>query len=268
MKNYVFRGYGKEIASDELKKPFNIKRDISVIIPTYNEAENIEKIIFAIEKNLKKTKFKDSYEILVIDDNSTDKTAQIIDTLAKKGNFIAVHRYGKRGLFSAVNDGIFIANGAYVLTMDADFSHPPILIPQMVGNLEQYDVIIASRYTPGGGMNGPTVRVYGSRLLNRLCIFIAGLDVSDFGGQFRLFKKNKYLQIRFKYPSNFAEYGIELFFRAKKLKFRIKEIPFVYNFREQGTSKMGNVTKLPLLGLRYLRTAIMIRFEKLFGLGG
>ena len=266
MRNYVCIGYGKKIEFDKIGAPFNIIKKISVVIPTYNEEENVNRIVNAVKYNLNKTQFKDSYEIIVVDDNSKDKTPEIIDKLAKKNKVIALHRYGKRGLFSAVNDGISVANGKYVLTMDADFSHPPEIIPQIVKNAEKYDAVVASRYIRGGGVKGVNLfRRTGSVVLNLLCVLIAGLPVSDCGGQFRLFNKDKYSKIKYKYGSYFAESGIELFFRAKQLKFRIKEIPFVYEFRERGSSKMGNLKKLPVLGIRYLRTALKLRMEKLRG---
>lgn len=268
MKNYICLGYGKKYEFNEIKKPFKINKKLSVIIPTYNEEENIEGIVNEVINNLRKTKFKNNYEIVVLDDDSKDKTPQIIDGLSKKDNFIALHRYGKRGLFSAVNDGIAIANGEYVLTMDADFSHPPKIIPEMLCGVEKYDAVVASRYIKGGGVQGVNaMRRLGSVALNWMCIFIAGLGVSDFGGQFRSFNKNKYSQIKFRYDSSFGEYGIELFFRAKQLGFKIKEVPFVYEFREKGNSKMGTLKKLPALGLRYLGTSLKLRFEKLFGKG-
>ncbi len=263
MESYIFLGYGKRKETNRLKKVVSAKKEISVIIPAYNEAGNIEKIVKAVEENLKKTNFGKSYEIIVVEDNSKDKTGEIIDKLAKKENFIALHRYGKKGLFSAVSDGILISNGKYILTLDADFSHPPELIPKMVKYAQKYDAVIASRYIKGGSMRAPFIRIYGSKILNWMCIFVAGLDVSDFGGQFRLFNKSKYEQIKFNTESRFAEYGIELFYRAKKLGFSVKEIPFVYKFREEGTSKMGNMFKLPVLGFSYLRTAFKLRFENL-----
>jgi len=264
MKNYACLGYGKKFEFDKLRKPFNFVKRISVIIPTYNEEENVGGLVKAVESNLDTTQFKNSYEIIVVDDNSKDKTPDIIDKLAKKEEIIALHRYGKRGLFSAVNDGITIANGKYVLTMDADFSHPPELIPEIVKHAEKYDAVVASRYISGGGVRRVNaLRKMGSVILNWLCVFIAGLPVSDCGGQFRMFNKDKYSRIKYRYDSVFAEYGIELFFRAKQLKFRIKEIPFVYEFREKGNSKMGNMKKLPVLGLMYLKTAFKLRMEKL-----
>ena len=229
---------------------------VSIILPVYNASTHLKSSLHSL---LSQTYA--NIEIIVIDDNSKDGTPRIMDRLSKTGNFIALHRYGKKGLFSAVQDGIFIANGDCILTMDADFSHPPELIPELVKYADDYDAVVASRYTTGGGMNAPFIRFYGSRILNWLCVFIAGLEVSDFGGQFRLFKKNKYSQLIFQYPSRFGEYGIELFYRAKKLKFKIKEIPFTYQFRERGKSKMGSMVKLPQLGLKYLLMALKLRVE-------
>ena len=261
MKKYMYVGYGKKIKLSDLRKTLNKKRKISIILPTYNEEENIKNIVKAIKKNLKKSKFSNSYEIIIVDDNSKDKTPNIIDNLAKKRNFIALHRYGARGLFPSIRDGIFIANGEYVLTMDADFSHPPELIPKMINYSDKYDIVYCSRFVKDGGMKAPYIRKYGSMLLNKICIFLSGLDVSDFGGQFRLIKKESYLKINFRYNSKFAEYGLELFYRAKKLGLKAKSIPFIYEFREKGKSKMGSILNLPNLGINYLKRAVQLRLE-------
>ncbi len=264
MKNYLFAGYGIKAKFDSLKNPVNLKKKLSIVLPTYNEGKNIKKMVDIVRENLKSTDFKDSYEIIVIDDNSKDETPGVIDKLAKGANFIALHRYGKRGLFSAIQEGIWVSNGEYVMTMDADFSHPPELIPKFLKHADKYDIVYGSRYIKDGGMEAPFVRLWGSRILNLMCIVVAGLNVSDFGGQFRLFRKSSYEKIKFRYESRFAEYGIELFYRAKKLGLKTKAIPFTYVFREEGKSKMGNFKKLPFLGLKYLKTAVKLRMEKLF----
>lgn len=264
MKDYICSGYKRRIESDKIRRFFNKKRKISVIIPTYNEEENIKKITKAIEENIKKSKFKNSFEIIVVDDNSKDRTSEIIDELAKKNNFIALHRYKQRGLLSAINDGVFIANGDFFLTLDADFSHPPDLIPEMIKDIDKYDGVIYSRYVAGGGMRAPLLRIYGAKILNKMCILLAGIKVSDFGGQFRMFNKEKYSKIKFRYVASFAEYGLELFYRAENLGFKIKEIPFVYEFRKEGKSKMGGLIKLVFLGVKYLKMAFKLRIEKLF----
>ncbi len=264
MKNYAFTGYGMNVKFDTLKNPVKTNKKLSIVLPTYNEGKNIKKTIEAIKKNLKNTDFENDYEIIVVDDNSKDETPDIIDNFASKDNFIALHRYGKRGLFSAVQEGIWISNGEFVMTLDADMSHPPELIPSFLKHADKYDFVYGSRYTNGGGMQAPFIRVWGSRILNLMCIVIAGLNVSDFGGQFRLFRKKSYEKIKYKYDSKFGEYGIELFYRAKKLGFKTKAVPFTYAFREEGESKMGNFKKLPSLGLKYLRTAVRLRMEGLF----
>ncbi|MDP4039116.1 MAG: glycosyltransferase [Candidatus Pacearchaeota archaeon] len=261
MENYFCVGYRRKIKFDKIESKFGIERKISIVIPTYNEEENLENIVEEIIKNLKKTKFKNSYEIVVVDDDSKDKTPKIMDELARRGNFVALHRFGKRGLFSAVMDGIKIANGKYVLIMDADFSHPPKLIPEFTKYAGKYDIVSGSRFVKGGGNEEPFVRKIGTAILNKSCSIILGLRVKDLGGQFRLFDKEKFSKIKFKYDSKFAEYGMELFYRAKQERFRVKEIPFVYKFRESGKSKMGNLFEVILLGFKYIGRAFHLRFE-------
>lgn len=258
---YIFNGYGRKVESSKLKKPFSVKQKLSIVIPTYNEAENIERIIKSIIVQLKKTDFKKDYEFVIVDDDSKDDTPRIIDFLSKKYPVIAVHRIGLRGLFSAISDGIFVANGEYILTMDADFSHPPELIPEMLRQANKADIVYATRFSDGGGMVAPPIRKYGSRVLNMACRIIGNLSTTDFGGQFRLMKKEKYEKILFKYDSVFGEYGIELFYRAQKLRYKLKSVPFVYKFRKEGNSKMGSSLKIIKLALIYLGRTMRLRFE-------
>ena len=253
---------GKSLKFDKINGSLRKEGEFSVIVPTYNESENIKNLIEEIRKNIKKTKFSNSYEIVIVDDNSKDGTSEIIDSLSKNKDVVALHRYGMKGLFSAVGDGIKISSGKYVLTMDADFSHPPELIPKFIKNSDENDIVYGSRYVKGGGIKRVALtRKICSKILNVLCIFIAGLNVSDFGGQFRLFRKESYEKITYEYPSNFAEYGIELFYRAKKLGLKMKAIPFTYEFREKGKSKMGNLKNLFILGKDYLLMALRLRLE-------
>src|SRR3989344_1267101 len=146
---------GRSIEGDSLRRISNGERKLSVVIPTYNE-ECISKLVDAIEDNLRKTSMKDNYEIIIVDDGSKDKTPAIMDELAKdrKRNVVALHRKGIRGLFSAVRDGISIANGKHILTMDADFSHPPEIIPKMLSHADKHDIVSGSRFVKGGKMEG------------------------------------------------------------------------------------------------------------------
>lgn len=263
MKSYVFVYKGKKVTKSEPKNPFLTERNLSVVIPTYNEEENLENIVNAVEKNIKKTKMKDSFEIIIVDDDSKDSTPEIMNKLAKSGKIIAVHRKGIKGIFSAVDDGIHIANGKFILTLDSDFSHPPELIPKMIIQMKEKTIVYGSRYSKGGGMKQKQMyRNYGSVILNWLCRKIARVKSKDFGGQFRVFSKKDYLKIKFRYESFFGDYGLELFYRAERLGISEIDVPFVYISRIEGHSKMGDFFKIFSLGLKYLKLATKLRLEK------
>lgn len=259
MKNYTCKGYEKAIESDEINRFFKIEKKISIVIPTYNEEENIAKTVGEIEKAMNTTEYKGDYEVLVVDDNSKDKTPFIIDNLARKGNFIALHRNNKRGILSAIIDGVKAANGEFVLMMGADLSHPPEKIPEMLKYMKEFDIISGSRYIAEGGMDAPFLRKWGSFYLNKICAMIIGLKFKDITGVFHLMKKENFLKIKFKHDAVFGEFDFEFFKRALENGFSIKEIPFVYKFREEGDSKMKNVFRI---GRIYLKRAIELRREE------
>jgi len=260
MVSYVCVGYGKKKTISSAKKCFEIKKDVSIILPTYNEEKNIPKIIESIRKNFKGL----NYEIVILDDNSSDKTPEIIDNSAKKGDILAIHRTGKKGYFSAYYDAILISNGEYVLTMDSDMSHPAETARSFWDFKKDWDIVSGSRYMEGGGMEAPFLRKYGSEWLNRICSFIIGLKQTDIAGDFHLMKKSKFCQIEFRYPAVFGEFDFELFYRARKKGFKIKEIPFVYRFREEGESAMGSgaadAKKLAKFAWAYVKMALRLRF--------
>lgn len=143
---------------------------ISIIIPTYNERENIEKLIPLIDVYLKGL----DYEIIVVDDNSPDGTAAVAEALSSKYPVRVVKRPRKMGLSSAIHSGIRVASGEAIVVMDADFQHSPSLIPRLVKRLEECDVVIASRYVRGGGVRGFTLwrrlMSIGATLLARLLV--------------------------------------------------------------------------------------------------
>lgn len=125
--------------------------DVSVVLPTYNERDNIVPLIAAIDREL--TGVGISYEVVVVDDNSPDGTAQAVrDHYADRTNVRLFVRSEGRGLATAIAYGIRHAEGECVAVMDTDFNHDPALLPQMVRFLEYYDIIIGSRFTMGGGM--------------------------------------------------------------------------------------------------------------------
>lgn len=232
--------------------------DSIVIIPTYNEKENIEKIIravFALEKK---------FNILVIDDGSPDGTAKIvhrlIDTEFNNRLFI-LERSGKLGLGTAYITGFKWAlqnNYDYIFEMDADFSHDPADLPRLYSAChdEGYDVAIGSRYVSGVNVvNWPIGRVLMSYYASAYVRTVLGIGLRDTTAGFVCYRR-KVLEtidlehIRFK---GYA-FQIEMKYSALRLGFKIKEVPVVFVNRELGTSKMsGGIFSEALFGVMRLR---------------
>ncbi|NQV08590.1 glycosyltransferase, partial [Candidatus Woesearchaeota archaeon] len=226
---------------------------VSIILPTYNEEGNIERLINKISKILGNQK----YEIVIVDDDSRDKTSEIINKHSKSSKVVGVHRYGKRGIFSAILDGVKACSGEFIMIMDSDFSHPPELIPYLISYSNEYDVVSGSRFLRRSGIEAPFLRKYGTIMLNIFCKIILGLKPKDLTGGFHIIKKDKFNQLNFKYKTIWGEFDMEFFWRASQKKFTIKEVPFIYKFREEGTSKSENLLKY---GYIYAKRALQLRF--------
>ncbi|MDW8033847.1 MAG: glycosyltransferase, partial [Nitrososphaerota archaeon] len=147
---------------EEAGKKSSLKKELSLIIPTYNEAENIPELLERIEASLKNL----DAEIILVDDNSPDGTANLTETLGKKyGNVKVLRRPYKKGLASAVLDGLKLTEADVVAVMDADLQHPPELLPKMYEKLKQgYVLAVASRYVKGGKIEGWSL---GRKLLSK-----------------------------------------------------------------------------------------------------
>lgn len=238
--------------------------DSIIIIPTYNEKENIEKIIraiFGLEKE---------FHILVIDDGSPDGTAKIvhglIDTEFNDRLFI-LERSGKLGLGTAYITGFKWAlehSYEYIFEMDADFSHDPNDVPRLHSAChdEGYDVAIGSRYVSGVNVvNWPIGRVLMSYFASKYVRFVTGFQVHDTTAGFKCYKR-KVLEtieldkVRFK---GYA-FQIEMKFTAYKIGFKIKEVPVIFVNRREGVSKMnGSIFGEAFFGVMRLRLDGWIR---------
>ncbi len=214
-----------------------------VVLPTYNEAENLPEIVSAIfELNIDRT------EILIIDDNSPDGTGQIADELAAKsqGGVRVIHREGKLGLGTAYIVGFRYAleHGAdYVVQMDSDFSHPPKYIPIMLEAIKDCDVVIGSRYVKGGGVDSkwsPLRRFlswWGNSVYARL---ILGLSVHDATGGFKCFRREALAKLDLdNIKSQGYAFQVEVNYACQKKGYRVKEIPIIFPDRVKGKSKMS-----------------------------
>lgn len=232
-----------------------MSRKIAVCIPTYNEKENIIKIIEAVHAELKDA------DILVVDDNSPDNTAGIVNEYMKNAGFVSIKvRNSKEGLGAAYVDGFntLIERGYNVIIqMDADFSHKPEYLPEMIKKInEGYDVVIGSRYVKGGGTrNWNIIRRIISRGGSLYASTILMLGVHDVTAGFKCWNAD-ILKNVISTPLVLSGFGfqIEMAFRTKVTGAKVYELPIVFPDREEGVSKMsGKIFKEALFGVWKLR---------------
>lgn len=207
---------------------------ISIIIPTYNEKENIGRLIKKIFEISRERKLK--LEVIVVDDNSKDGTQGVVSSLSKTYRVKLLKRPKKMGLSSAVFDGFKMAKGDIVGVMDADFSHPPEKIPELVKALKNSDLAIGSRYARGGKVKDrPVIR----SIISLVAVLIARsffhLKVKDPVSGF-FFLKRKLIE-GIKLESKGFKILLEILVKNKDKK--IREIPFVSVERRRGKSKFG-----------------------------
>ena len=210
------------------------------MIPTYNESENIEDLILAINRlglNLL---------ILVVDDSSPDGTAEIVRRMQRKfKNIMLVVRPGKMGLGTAIRDGFRILSSLtnrpdHVITMDADFSHNPRDIPRFLQYAEKgYDLIVGSRYIRGGEIKGwSPSRMIISRTANKIAKTLIRLPVNDFTSGFRCYSMKYILKATPNLKSRRFEIQVETLKQAQQLKMKVTEIPITFEDRKKGKSKL------------------------------
>ncbi len=210
-----------------------------VIVPTYNERENIAAIIKAVLKE------SAELEILVVDDNSPDGTAKIVAEMQKEnGKIHILKRNGKMGLGSAYVAGFKFAiqqKYDYILEMDADFSHDPDEIPRMLEAIKNNDLVIGSRYLNGiNVVNWPLRRLILSYFAAKYVRFITGMPLNDPTGGFKCFRREVLEKIDLDdIISDGYSFQIEMNFRTWCNNFRIKEIPIIFTDRRSGHSKMS-----------------------------
>ena len=210
-----------------------------VVIPTYNEAENIPRLIPAV--------LQQSWEIdvLVVDDGSPDGTAKIVKDMGQENTRIhLLERLGKMGLGSAYVAGFKFAlerGYQFVFEMDADFSHNPNEIPNFLAKAAEFDLVVGSRYTNGVRvLNWPIKRLLLSYTANVYTRFMTGIPLHDATGGFKCFRRSVLEAINLdKIKSNGYAFQIEMSFKAWKKGFRIAELPIVFLDRSSGTSKMS-----------------------------
>ena len=230
----------------------------AVVVPTYNEADNIERLVAQIlALNL-------DLHVIIVDDNSPDGTGEIADRLAAAdGRVQVIHRQGKLGLGTAYIAGFkkALSQGVpFVMSMDADFSHDPGHIPAMVQKGASCDLVIGSRYVKGGGTRDCTVlRRLLSRGANLFARIMLGLHAHDCTAGFRCYRRHvlEAIELDTIFSSGYS-FLIEMLYRCQKKGFSVGEVPIIFVNRQQGASK---ISRLEIIKAIY--TVLRLRWRRL-----
>lgn len=220
--------------------------DLSIVIPALNEASNLEQLLPALTACLRTMDI--GWEILVIDANSPDNTREV-----SQRHGATYIQENKPGYGSAVLHGVSEARGAYVLTMDADLSHPAEIIESLWAARAKAEIIVASRYVEGGKADQNLGRLMLSRILNRFFRLGFQTQIRDMSSGFRLYRKEIFQHLDLEF-SNFV-IVVEVLLRAQAAGFTVQEIPFHYQPRASGASKARIIT----FGKDYLRLFHRVR---------
>ena len=211
----------------------------SIIIPTYNEKENISLLVGEI------IALGLGSQVIIVDDNSPDGTGRVADELAAQyAGVRVIHRPGKLGLGTAHIAGMkaALADGAArIVTMDADFSHHPRYLPDLLAALDRYDVVIGSRYAPGGGTRYCTLPRKGlSRGGNLFARVALGLHAGDATAGFRGYRRVVLESIALdEIVSDGYSFLIEMLYRCQQQGWRVGEVPIIFENRQRGASKIS-----------------------------
>lgn len=223
---------------------------ITVIIPTYNERENIEKLIPEIFKVLKNHKL----EVIVVDDNSPDGTAGVVRKLAKRYNVRLFERKKKLGIGSAYKFGFKKARGNVVFEMDADFSHDPRSLPAFIEKInEGYDAVIGSRYIKGGERNDPFHRRIFPIIGNILYTKVLGFPIKDTTAGYRAYRKEIIDKLPLQDLPNDFSFQAAILFKLMRENAKMTEVPIKFGKRLAGKPKysamdlLGNIKLLMVL---------------------
>ncbi|HWD69109.1 MAG TPA: polyprenol monophosphomannose synthase [Solirubrobacteraceae bacterium] len=222
---------------------------IWLVIPTYNEAENVGPIVHAVVEEMSKVA-PEEFRILIVDDNSPDGTGRLADALAQELDVVEVmHRTSKNGIGRAYVAGFerALAGGAeLVVEMDADFSHDPKHLRALIGAADDADLVLGSRYVSGGAVrNWGFVRKLISRGGSRYARLVLGIKVRDLTGGFKCIRRHVLETIDLgSLRADGYVFQIEVTYRAIRSGFRVKEVPIVFVDRTVGASKMSSMIAL------------------------
>ena len=230
---------------------------VSIVLATYNERENILDTIESIFHNV-----KDSVEVIVVDDDSSDMTWKLVEEL-NDPRVKLIRRVETRGLASAFNRGVIESRGEVVGWMDADMCMPPSLLPEMISKLDEYDIVVGSRYAPGGIDDRAFLRVASSRLINGLASTVLGYGIKDYDSGFVVIKRSVFDKVSI-IPTGYGAYFMEFLYTCRKKGLTVYEIPYVFRDRAKGISKSApSILKFFRTGMQYVMRIFTARLRKI-----
>jgi dolichol-phosphate mannosyltransferase len=231
---------------------------VSVVVPTYNERENISRLIQETFAHVPDA------EIIVVDDDSPDGTSEEVTTRWGHDDRVRlIRRTTERGLPSALADGIAAARGARIAWLDADFNMKPDFLPILFAALDDVDVAVASRYVPGGSDGRQDhLRVWGSVGANLVARVLLDSSVRDYTSGLMAMRREVATRVPLGRHYRHGEYCIDFLFRCRRAGLRIREIPHRCLDRQAGTTKTAaNVGEFLSLGVSYLRAIVDLRLR-------
>lgn len=231
---------------------------VSVVVPTYNERENISPLIQATLSHVPDA------EIIVVDDDSPDGTSdEVTSRWGHDSRVRLIRRIGERGLTSALADGMAAARGERIAWLDADFNMDPSFLPALYNALDAADVAVASRYVPGGEDGRESrLRVWGSIGANLVARTLLGNVVRDYTSGLMAVRREVLQQVPFRRHYRHGDYCIDLLFRMHRAGLTIRELPFRCADRRAGETKTApTFREFIVLGAIYLRTIFLLRWR-------
>lgn len=239
-------------------------RSVSIVLPTYNEAGHIRDLVLEIARSVSMTGIPD-VEIIVVDDDSPDRTWEIVSTMScPDAEVRSIRRVANRGLTSSLNEGISVSCKEVIVWLDADFSQPPDCIPQLLEKIaEGFDVVVNSRYIEGGGENrsgtGGRLQLFLSKYLNRMLQHVLIPSFYDYTSGFIAVRREVFSTLRLQ--GDYGEYFIDFIYRVLRAgRYKVCELPYIMQPRRSGTSKTGsNLVDFMLRGWKYLGIILRLR---------
>jgi dolichol-phosphate mannosyltransferase len=228
---------------------------VSIVLATFNERENILETIRGIFEHLGR-----STEIIVVDDDSPDGTWRLAQDL-NDPRVKVIRRVGTRGLASAFNRGILESRGAIVGWMDADMCMPPAMLPGMVNLLDEFDVVVGSRYAPGGKDDRVRLRVVASRLINRLATLVLGFGIRDYDSGFVVLRRTVFDKVSL-IPTGYGAYFMEFLYACRRKGLTVREVPYTFRDRQKGISKSApSLWRFFRTGMQYVTRIFVARLR-------